>query len=149
MGNGYAGIIARRLRKMIDESDTCAFPPFAQVAGQLHISPVTVAKAARILINEGILSGGGQGRRCTVIQAKNISSKKPVLRADEQAAIKIREYIGSAEAREQIRLPVMYLVKKTGYSHRSVYDALRLLVKEGVVEKYGKYYAVAQEKEEK
>ena len=82
-----------------------------------------------------------------IIKAKNISGKKPVLRPEEQAVIKIREYIGTAEAREQIGIPVMALAKKLGYSHRTVCDALRQLVNEGAVEKYGRYYAVAREKE--
>ena len=54
----------------------------------------------------------------------------------------------SVEARERIGLLVMQLAKKVGYSHRTVYNALHLLVEEGVVEKYGKYYAIAREKEE-
>jgi DNA-binding GntR family transcriptional regulator len=69
------------------------------------------------------------------------------LRADEQAAIKIREYIQTPEAREWIMIPVMELVKKLGYSHRTVCDALRMLVKEGAVERYGRYYAIAREAE--
>ena len=146
MNSGYARIIARRLIKMIDESDSCEFPTFAQVAGKLNVSRAAAAKAAQILKNEGILSGG-QGRRYFIIKAKNISAKKPVLRAEEQAAIRIREYINTPQAREQIRIPVMDLVKKAGYSHRTVCDALRMLVKEGVVEKYGRYYAIAPEKE--
>ena len=146
MNSGYARIIARRLIKIIDESDTCAFPSFAQVAGQLNVSRAAAAKAAQILKNEGILSGG-QGRRYLILKAKNIFAKKPVLRADEQAAVKIREYINTPQAREQIRIPVMELIKKLGYSHRTVCDALRLLVKEGAVEKYGRFYAIAREKE--
>ena len=75
-------------------------------------------KAALILKNKGILSGG-QGRRFLIIQAKNIADKKPFLRADEKAAIKIKEYIRTPQARKQIRIPVMALVKKLGYSHRT------------------------------
>jgi len=44
-------------------------------------------------------------------------------------------------------IPVMELVKKLGYSHRTVCDALRMLVKEGAVERYGRYYAIAREAE--
>ncbi|HEX3019368.1 MAG TPA: hypothetical protein VHP36_03660, partial [Chitinispirillaceae bacterium] len=58
MKNSYAYIISRRLLKMIDESDTCEFPPFGEVAGKLNVCQSTVSKAANILKNEGILSGG-------------------------------------------------------------------------------------------
>ena len=98
MSSGYAGIIARRLLNLIDESDTCQFPSIAKVAAQLNVSRATAAKAARILSDEGILSGGN-GRRYVIIKAKNISGKKPALRAVEQAAVRIREYTGTAQAR--------------------------------------------------
>ena len=146
MSSGYASIIARRLLNLIDESDTCEFPSITNVAAQLNVSRATAAKAARILRNEGILSRGN-GRRYVIIKAKNISGKKPALRAAGQAAVRIREYTGTAEARERVMLPVMGLMKKLGYSRRTVCDALRMLVKEGAVEKYGRYYAISREKE--
>jgi DNA-binding GntR family transcriptional regulator len=146
MNNNYAYILSRRLLKMIDESDTCEFPPFGEIAEKLNVCRATVSKAAHILKNEGILSGG-KGQQFTIIRAKNIADKKPALSAVGKAAVKIREYINTPEAREQIRIPVMDLVKKLGYSHRTVCDALRLLVKERVVERYGRYYAIAQEQE--
>jgi DNA-binding GntR family transcriptional regulator len=131
---------------MIDESDTCEFPPFGDVAEKLNVCRATVSKAANILKNEGILSGG-KGQQFTIIKAQNIADKKPALSAVEKAVVGILEYISTPEAQEQIRLPVMELVKKLGYSHRTVCDALRLLVKERVVDKYGKYYAIAQAQE--
>jgi DNA-binding GntR family transcriptional regulator len=116
------------------------------VSAQLKVSRATAAKAALILKNEGILSGG-QGRKYVIIRAKNISDKKPALSAVGQVAVKLREYIKTAQARVRIMLPVMELTKTPGFSHRTVCDTLRMLVKEGVVEKYGKFYAIAQEQE--
>ena len=146
MSNGYAGIVARRIIKMIDESDTCEFPPIFRLAERLKVSRATAAKAARILRDEGVLSKGS-GRGNTIVKAKNISAKKQVVRPDHLAAIKIREYIKTAEARERIIIPVMELTKNLGYPHRTVCNALRMLVKEGLLEKYGKYYAIAREQE--
>jgi DNA-binding IclR family transcriptional regulator len=65
----------------------------------------------------------------------------------EKAAVKILEYINTPETRERIRIPVMDLLKKLEFSHRTVCDALLLLVKERMVEKYGRYYAIAQAQE--
>ena len=146
MSNNYASITAGLLRRIIDESDTCELPSFTDIARQLNVSRTTVAKAAKILKKEGILSGR-QGQRFLIIRAKNIADKKPVLRAEEKATAALREYIRTFQGHEPVRIPVMDLVKKVGFSYRTVTNALHGLVKEGVVKKYGRYYMVAQEQE--
>ena len=146
MSGSYAPIIARRLCKMIDESDTCEFPSCPALARQLNVSYATVQKAVRILKNEGILSGG-KGRHLSIIKAGNIADKKPALSAAGKAVVAIREYMATPEVQEQIRIPVMALVQKLGYSRQAVTAALRQLVKEGAVKKHGRYYAIAPERE--
>ena len=145
MSNRYASIVARRMRILADESDTCEFPSLAEAAEKLNVGIITASKAAKILEAEGVLARG-HGRRYAIVNAENISAKKPAHSAVEQAVVRIREIIGTPQARVQIRIPVMGLVKTLGFSHRTVCDALRRLVEKGEVERCGKYYAIARER---
>jgi DNA-binding transcriptional regulator YhcF (GntR family) len=142
MRGGLTKIAVIELRKIVENSSTCLLPPLAELGRRMNVSFKTISGAAKILKDEGVLSGG-MGKRYKIIKAPALAGMAPYKNAAETAGEELMKFVSEAVEKNRVRLPtITACAKALGRSPSTIREALTILRGKGYVDKVGVWWIV-------